>query len=383
MLMGRVMQVEPVRHDLAQRTLGIVFIVGLLALCLWILRPFLPAIAWGATLVIATWPVLLSLQTRLGSRGRAVTVMTLALLLVLVVPIWLAIDTIAANSDEIVRIAGSASEIQVPPPPDWLSGVPLVGPRLSAAWQTAADSGARELLVKIRPYAGMVTQWFIGAVGSFGSLLVQFLLTVAVSAVLYLRGEAAAAYALRFGTRLAGERGRLAIVLSGKAIRGVALGVVVTAFIQAACSAFALAVTGVPYASILSALILMLCVAQLGPALVMLPAVGWMYWSGESLTGTILLAMTIPCMLMDNFLRPVLIRKGVDLPLMLILVGVIGGLVAFGLIGLFLGPTILAVGYTLFDAWIAEAQVPEQDLPPVTDKVPSDIPANAEIPRSA
>jgi predicted PurR-regulated permease PerM len=377
------MQVEPVRHDLAQRTLGIVFIVGLLALCLWILRPFLPAIAWGATLVIATWPVLLSLQARLGSRGRAVTVMTLALLLVLVVPIWLAIDTIAANSDEIVRIAGSASEIQVPPPPDWLSGVPLVGPRLSAAWQTAADSGARELLVKIRPYAGMVTQWFIGAVGSFGSLLVQFLLTVAVSAVLYLRGEAAAAYALRFGTRLAGERGRLAIVLSGKAIRGVALGVVVTAFIQAACSAFALAVTGVPYASILSALILMLCVAQLGPALVMLPAVGWMYWSGESLTGTILLAMTIPCMLMDNFLRPVLIRKGVDLPLLLILVGVIGGLVAFGLIGLFLGPTILAVGYTLFDAWIAEAQVPEQDLPPVTDKAPSDMPANTEIPRSA
>jgi predicted PurR-regulated permease PerM len=127
----------------------------------------------------------------------------------------------------------------------------------------------------------------------------------------------------------------------------------------------------------------MLCVAQLGPALVMLPAVGWMYWSGESLTGTILLAMTIPCMLMDNFLRPVLIRKGVDLPLLLILVGVIGGLVAFGLIGLFLGPTILAVGYTLFDAWIAEAQVPEQDLPPVTDKAPSDMPANTEIPRSA
>jgi predicted PurR-regulated permease PerM len=375
------MQVEPVRHDLAQRTLGIVFIVGLLALCLWILRPFLPAIAWGATLVIATWPVLLSLQTRLGSRGRAVTVMTLALLLVLVAPIWLAIDTIAANSDQIVRIAGSASEIQVPPPPDWLSGVPLVGPRLNAAWQNAADSGARELLVKIRPYAGMVTQWFIGAVGSFGSLLVQFLLTVAVSAVLFLRGEAAAAYALRFGSRLAGERGRMAIVLSGKAIRGVALGVVVTAFIQAACSAFALAVTGVPYASILSALILMLCVAQLGPALVMLPAVGWMFWSGETLTATILLAMTIPCMLMDNFIRPVLIKKGVDLPLLLILVGVIGGLVAFGLIGLFLGPTILAVGYTLFDAWIAAAQVPEEERQPLEAKARTGIPAPSEIAR--
>src|SRR5262249_1171556 len=163
---------EPVRHDLAQRTLGIVFIVGLLALCLWILRPFLPAIAWGATLVIATWPLLIGLQARLGSRGRAVTGMTLALLLVLAVPIWLAIRP---NCDEIVRIAGSASDIQVPPPPDWLAGVPLIGPRLSTAWQNAADSGARELLVKIRPYAGAVTQWFVGAVGSFGSLLVQFL----------------------------------------------------------------------------------------------------------------------------------------------------------------------------------------------------------------
>jgi predicted PurR-regulated permease PerM len=377
------MQVEPVRHDLAQRTLGIVFIVGLLALCLWILRPFLPAIAWGATLVIATWPLLVRLQGRLGSRGRAVTVMTLALLLVLVAPIWLAIDTIAGRSDEILRIAGSASELKLPPPPDWLSGIPLIGPRLQAAWQNALDGGARELLVKIRPYAGIATHWFIGAVGSFGGLLLHFLLTVAVSAVLYARGEAAAAYATRFGMRLAGERGRHAIILSGKAIRGVALGVVVTAFIQAACSALALVVTGVPYAAILSALILMLCVAQLGPALVMLPTVGWLYWSGESLTGAILLALTIPCMLMDNFLRPVLIRKGVDLPLLLILVGVIGGLVAFGLIGLFLGPTILAVGYTLFDAWVAEAAPSVEERQPAEAKAPGAVPATRDAPSSA
>src|SRR4051812_21953968 len=120
------MQPEPIRHDLAQRTLGIVFIVGLLTLCLWILSPFLPAIAWAATLVIATWPLLLGLQRRLGNRrGAAVTVMTLLLLLVLVVPIWLAIDTIVANSDEIVRIAGSASDLHIPPAPDWLNGVPL------------------------------------------------------------------------------------------------------------------------------------------------------------------------------------------------------------------------------------------------------------------
>lgn len=354
------MRMEPGRNDLAQRVLAIVFIVGLLALCIWILRPFLPAIAWGATLVIATWPLLLGLQARLrNSRGWAVTIMTLALLLVLVVPIWLAIDTIVANSDELVAIAGSAGDLHLPSPPDWIAGIPLIGPRIAAAWQNAIDTQSHELLVKLRPYVGMLTEWFIGAVGSFGGLLVQFLLTTAVAAVLFARGEAAADYALKFGERLAGDRGRLAITLTGKAIRGVALGVVVTAFLQAAVSSAVLALTGVPYASILSAVILVLCVAQLGPALVMLPAVGWMYWSGDALTGTILLVLTIPCMIMDNVLRPVLIRKGVDLPLLLILVGVIGGLVAFGLIGLFLGPTLLAVGYTLLDAWVAEVDAPE------------------------
>jgi predicted PurR-regulated permease PerM len=111
--------------------------------------------------------------------------------------------------------------------------------------------------------------------------------------------------------------------------------------------------------------------------------VGWLYWSGETLTGTILLALTIPCMIMDNFLRPVLIRKGVDLPLLLMLVGVIGGLVAFGLIGLFLGPTVLAVGYTLFDAWVAEAALSEEDRRPLQPEASKGLPAPEDAPRSA
>ena len=149
---------------------------------------------------------------------------------------------------------------------------------------------------------------------------------------------------------------RQAVILAGQAIRGVALGVVVTAFIQSSIGAAALFITDVPYASILSALLFMLCIAQLGPALVLIPAVICMYSNGSTAAATLLLVLSVIAIGIDNVLRPILIRRGVDLPLLLILSGVIGGLMAFGLIGLFLGPTLLAVGYTLLNAWVAEVQ---------------------------
>jgi predicted PurR-regulated permease PerM len=351
------MQPQAVRHDLLQRTLGVLVIAVLIGTSVWILKPFLPAIVWATTLVIATWPIMGGLQDRLwGSRALAVIIMTLVLLLAFVVPFWLAIGTIVKHSDQLLGWTETVTSMQVPPPPDWLQHIPLLGRRLTEAWASVASSEAPELLQKIRPYAGRLSNWFIGAVGSFGLVLVQFLLTIAISAILYASGERAAAYATRFGARLAGARGRQAVVLAGQAIRGVALGVVVTAFIQSAIGAGALIVTGVPYASILSALLFMLCIAQLGPALVLIPAVIWMYTSGTTTSATVLLVLSIIAIGIDNVLRPVLIRKGVDLPLLLILSGVIGGLMAFGLIGLFLGPTLLAVTYTLLDAWISESE---------------------------
>jgi len=143
-------------------------------------------------------------------------------------------------------------------------------------------------------------------------------------------------------------------VLAGSAIRGVALGVVVTAIAQTLVAGAGLALAGVPQAGILSAIILMLCIAQLGPALVMIPATIWLFATGATLPGIILAVFTVASVIMDNFLRPILIRRGADLPLLLILVGVIGGLLAFGLLGLFLGPVVLAVTYTLLQNWIAD-----------------------------
>ena len=360
------MEPQSVRYDLAQRTLGVLVIAGLIATSLWILRPFLPAVIWATTLVIATWPVMRRLQDRLwGKRALAVAVMTIVLLLVFVVPFWLAIGTIVTHSDQLLGWAETITTLQVPAPPAWLPDVPLIGDRLAAAWAGLASSEGPELLQKVRPYAGRLANWFIGAVGSFGLVLMQFLLTVAISAILYAMGERAAAFAIRFGARLAGERGRRAVVLAGQAIRGVALGVVVTAFVQSSIGASALFIAGVPYASVLSALLFMLCIAQLGPALVLVPAVIWMYSTGAAGAATVLLVLSVVAIGIDNILRPVLIRRGVDLPLLLILSGVIGGLMAFGLIGLFLGPTVLAVAYTLLDAWVSEAQAEPSPTPPV------------------
>jgi predicted PurR-regulated permease PerM len=180
------------------------------------------------------------------------------------------------------------------------------------------------------------------------------MLTVVVAAIMYAGGEHAALAMVRFGRRLAGEHGENSVRLAGQAIRGVALGVVVTAVVQSVLGGIGLAIAGVPFASVLTAVMFMLCIAQVGPVLVLVPAVIWMYWSGESGWGTFLLVWTIVVGTLDNFLRPFLIKKGADLPLLLIFAGVIGGLIAFGLVGIFVGPVLLAVAYTLLEVWMRE-----------------------------
>jgi len=195
-------------------------------------------------------------------------------------------------------------------------------------------------------------------------MIVQFLLTVVIAAILYSGGETMADAVRRFVRRLAGQRGDDVTVLAGKAIRGVALGVGLTALVQSVLGGIGLAVAGVPAATVLTAVMLLLCIAQLGPGLVLIPAVIWLFWSGETLWGSLLLIWTVIVGTMDNFLRPILIRKGADLPLLLIFAGVIGGLLAFGIIGLFIGPVVLAVTYTLLGAWVADTPAGAEGKPP-------------------
>jgi predicted PurR-regulated permease PerM len=340
---------EPDR-DLFRLILSITTIVLLIVLSLWIMKPFLPAVIWATMVVVATWPMMLAAQRRLwGKRWLATLVMTLAMLLVFVIPFSLAIGTLVVNMDEITAWVKSLDVSALETPPEWVARIPGVGAKLDSLWRETAPS--IDLGGKVAPYAAGLVSWFLGQLGSLGSIVVQFLVMVGVSALLYAKGETAAGGVMRFARRLAGERGAGAVVLAAGAIRGVALGVVVTAIAQSVLGGIGLAVAGVPYAALLTAAMFMLAVAQIGPLPVLVCSVIWVFWKGDTGWGVALLVWSILVSAMDNVLRPILIRKGADLPLLLIFSGVIGGLMTFGLVGIFIGPIVLAVSYTLVAAW--------------------------------
>jgi predicted PurR-regulated permease PerM len=349
-----------IKGELTRATLSVLFIGALLVGSLWILRPFLGAAIWAAMVVVATWPVLLRLQARLGGhRWPAATVMTLLLLLLFAVPLVLALLTIVENADELVAAAKALTSLELPAaPPDWLVAVPLVGEKVAEFWQRTVAAGIAGLLGHLQPYAGNLTKWIVGEIGSIGFVVLQFVLIVVFAGVMYTGGDHAALVVRRFARRLGGDNGEAAVRLAAGAIRGVALGVGITALVQAVLGGVGLAIAGVPFAGVLTALMFMLCIAQVGALPVLVPATIWVFWKGETGWGIFLLVWSLIVGTMDNFLRPVLIRMGADLPLLLIFSGVIGGLLAFGLVGIFVGPVVLAVTYTLLANWIEDGGPP-------------------------
>jgi predicted PurR-regulated permease PerM len=168
---------------------------------------------------------------------------------------------------------------------------------------------------------------------------------------------------LRFARRIADDRGSRTVVLATQAIRAVALGIVVTAIAQSVMAGAGLALAGVPYAALLTVVMFVLCVAQIGAIPVLVPAAIWLFWRGDTGWGVFLVVWTVIVSLMDNVLRPLLIRRGADLPLLLIMAGVIGGLLGFGAVGLFVGPVVLAVMYTLVSAWVDEERETPAEKP--------------------
>jgi predicted PurR-regulated permease PerM len=347
---------DTIRHesrDITSTTLKVLFIGLLITAGFWTIRPFLTSLVWATIIVVATWPAMLKVQALLrGKRWLAVTVMTAGLLMLLVVPLTLAITTIVDKSGQIMDWIKSLSTLTLASPPDWLNNVPLIGPKLVGKWQYFAATGSQEMTAKLEPYLHKIVGWFVSQAGNLGMMILQFLLTVIISAILYAKGETASRGISRLACRLAGRQGELTLVLAGKAIRGVALGVVLTALIQSVLGGIGLSVVGIPATAILTAVMFLLCVAQIGPAIVMIPCIAWLYWSGQAVWGTVLLIWSVPVLTIDNVLRPILIRKGADLPLLLIFAGVIGGLIAYGIIGLFIGPVVLGVIYTLLHAWV-------------------------------
>jgi predicted PurR-regulated permease PerM len=222
------------------------------------------------------------------------------------------------------------------------------------------------------PYFKTVAGWVVGQAGGLATFFFHLLLTVVLSVLLYSQGEMALAGLRAFAIRLAGPRGDQSVTLGGQAIRAVALGVVVTAVVQSALGGIGLFVAGVPFAGFLTSLMLVLAIAQIGAGPVLLLALGWLYWSGHTWTAMMFLPWALFVGILDNVLRPVLIKRGANLPLVLIFAGVIGGLVAFGIVGLFVGPVVLAIAYTQLSAWVNEG-VPAAEPTPLP-VVPAAVP---------
>jgi len=352
--------------DITRVVFAVLFIGGLIAFSFWILKPFLPAMLWATTIVVATWPVMLLVQARLWNRRwLAVTVMTGVLLLVFIVPFTMALSAIVNNAELITARARSLGTLEMPALPAWLERIPFLGERIATAWNELKAAGRGGLSTELKPYVGSVARWFAASIGSLGALFVQLLLTMIVTAILYASGETAAAAVRRFALRLAGSRGDGAVRLAAQAIRGVALGVVLTAIVQSVVAGLGLLIAGVPFAVILTAVTFMLCLAQIGPVLVLVPAVAWLYGTGASGWGTFLLVWSVIVLPMDNILRPMLIKRGANLPLLLVFAGVVGGLIAFGMVGIFIGPVVLAVAFNLMSAWIESGLAPPDAGEPV------------------
>lgn len=347
------------QRDLTRTLLGVLCIGVLIVAAFWIVRPFVAAAIWATMIVVVTWPLMLRVQVHLWNyRALAVASMIVMLVLLFVIPVTLAVGILVANADDIVDRIRSITSMPIPAPPQWLAQLPLIGAALSAAWLDASAAGVEGFVTQLVSYAGGLTTWLFAEIGNAGYVIVQLVLIPVFAAFMYLNGEKYASTLLRFVRRLAGKQGEALINLAAQAIRGVALGVGLTAVIQAALGGLGLAAAGVPFAGFITALLLVLCIAQIGMLVVLIPAVIWVFWSGDLAWGIFLLVWSLAASMLDTVLRPVLVSRSADLPLLLIFVGVIGGFVAFGLLGIFVGPVVLAVAYTFLKTWIDQTSAP-------------------------
>ena len=345
-------------NDIPRVVLFVLVIGALLVGSVWTLLPFLNGLIWAMTIAIATWPMLLRVQRLTGGRRwLAVAIMTLMVLLVFIVPLALAISALLDAARQSQTVITDFVAHGLGPPPAWIAKLPVVGAEAADRWQTVADGGPKALAQLVQPYAGAAAAWAIATTGGLAKPILLVVLILVLVIILYAQGETAASGVLAFADRLGGDTGRQTVLLAGQAVRSVALGVVATALIQALLAGVGLWLCGIPHPGFLTALAFMLGVAQVGPTLVLLPAIAWLYWSGSTGWGTALLIWSLPVAALDNVVRPLFIRRGVQLPLLLIMAGVIGGLISFGLVGLFVGPVILAATYTLAKDWVNRGQL--------------------------
>ncbi|WWO96646.1 MAG: AI-2E family transporter YdiK [Candidatus Dasytiphilus stammeri] len=339
--------------DIPQIVFLFMFITLLIITCFWVVRPFLPGFAWASMVVITTWPILIKIQNILwGQRILAVGVMIILLFLLFIIPASLLIESLIDNIIPLIEYLTSG-QIKLPQL-HWLTSIPMIGDKLSSSWKSILSGESSTMMTYIKPYVGKTTSFVFSQVAHVAHLMLHLILMLFFSILLYWRGEKIGNEVRKFASRLAPHRGETAVLLAIQAIRAVALGISVTALVQGLLGGIGLALFGIPYATLLTGLLVIFCLMQLGPLPVLVPAIIWIYWEGDTTRGTLLVIWSCIIIAIDNVLRTVLIRMGADLPIILVICGVIGGLLTFGMIGLFIGPVVLAISYRLIHAWMHE-----------------------------
>jgi predicted PurR-regulated permease PerM len=343
------------RDRFARKALEAAIRIGLVALlvawCWEIVRPFVTPVAWSCILAIAVHPGFAALRRLLGGHGGvAAAVMTGIALLVFLGPVGMLSTTLLENLQALAAGLGKG-DLVVPPPPDSLATWPLIGEPLYRFWQLASVN--LEAAVKeIGPQLQVISTWLLGFVTGLGLGFLQFLLAIVIAGFLLSHTDAAQRAAQAFARRVAGDRGPGLVELGTLTIRNVARGVLGTALVQATLAGIGLVAVGIPAAGLLAFLAFLLSALQIGAGLVLIPAIIYVFATADVVPAILFAAWSVPVMLVDNFLKPILMSRGVNVPMVVIFLGVVGGTLASGIIGLFIGPVVLALGYKLLVAWV-------------------------------
>jgi predicted PurR-regulated permease PerM len=338
-------------ESFGDRMLRGMLLVGLAVACLMVLAPFLGLLAWAMILAIVLAPLCRRLEQLF--RGRhGLTLIALGLLLVAAV-VWPALHLAGASADGIEWLRGvEPAALQLAPPPEWLAGLPFAGEWLVSRWEWAR-SDLPAALGGLVPYLRDFAVWLLKFAARAGVARREVILAVVIALLLLHREQQVSAYAQAIGLRVAGADGPKLIDLVVRTVRSVFLGIVGTALVQGLLVVLGLAVAGVPGAAVLGFVAFVAAVAQLPTLLVWAPAAVWL-WLGDATVAAVGLTIWGLAVVntVDNFLKPMIISSGAKLPLLLIFIGVIGGLLQFGILGLFIGPVLLGVGHTLFTKWM-------------------------------
>ena len=339
----------------ADEVIQLVIRLGLLALLIgWtflIIRPFVPILTWSAVLAVAFYPAFSWLAKRLGGRPRtAAAILTLVMLGIVIGPAaWLGLSAVEGIKDLASQIGTGDLVLQAAP--EQIKSWPLVGPQLYDLWNLAYTN-IRAVLREVAPYLKPLAGVMLSFAGSAGVGTLQFLLSVVVAGFLFPYGPQLVDAVRGFLFRIVPEQSEHFVELAGATIRAVSQGVIGVAIIQGLLAGIGLKLAGIPSAGLLAVIVLLLSIVQIGAAIVIIPVIVWI-WTDKDVTTALLLTIFLVIVgLLDNILKPLVMGRGLTTPTLVILIGVIGGTLAHGIIGLFIGPIILSVAWQLAAAWI-------------------------------